>query len=246
MKSESGNIIWFLLVAIALMAALTVVMTRSSDTAGQSGDRELLRIQASQILRTAKGWEQAIGRMSVQEVSADDVSFDTAGMTGYANPNCASDSCSLFKAAGGGQAYEAPDTAWLDAANSAAGFYGSWIVTGKLCVQGIGNQSEAIGTDCSSNNDPSDEDLVLLLPYVRKNLCIELNRQAGIGTPGAAPPADTGDTWAASPQFTGGFADGANIGVGNASLYRKSSGCIEGAGTPASGTYTFYHVLVAR
>ncbi len=246
MKSESGNIIWFLLVAIALLAALTVVMTRSSDTAGQSGDREMLRIQASQILRDAKGWEQAIGRMSVQEISADDISFASSGLTGYTNSNCSGDSCDLFRTAGGAQSYKDPDSAWLDSAQSGESFYGSWIFTGKLCVQGVGNQTEAVGTDCSTNNDPSDEDLAALLPYVRKNLCIELNRQLGVGTAGANPPTDTGDAWAAAPEFTGGFSDGANIGVNNATLYRKPSGCIEGAGTPPSGSYVFYHVLVAR
>ena len=44
MKNESGNALWFILIAIALLAALTVVVTRSSDTVEQSGDVERQRI----------------------------------------------------------------------------------------------------------------------------------------------------------------------------------------------------------
>ena len=239
-SGQSGNALWFLLVAIALLAALTITITRSSDSADQNANVELSRIQASQILRYAKGLEQAVNQMQTRNISANDISFADPGLTGYTNPNCTTDDCKLFKSKGGGQSYVAPSDEWLDGTSS------PWIFTGKLCVQGVGDQTEAIATDCSTNTDGSDEDLVMLLPHVRKGLCIELNKMLGVTNPSGNPPADTGDAWAASPEFVGTFADGANIGVNNAGLYRKASGCIEGAGTPASGTYVFYHVLLAR
>ncbi len=244
--AELGNALWFVLLAIALLAALTMTITHLSDTAEQSGGKEMDRIAASQIMRVAKGWEQAVGQMQTREISANDISFASSGMVGYTNPNCNSTACGFFNTAGGGQTYTAPDTAWLDSNNAAAAFYGQWIVTGKLCVQGVGNLNEAIGADCSMDGDASNEDLVLLLPYVKGSLCREINTLLGITNPGGNPPVDTGDIWASSPQFTGTFANGTNIGVNNIYLYRKPYGCLEGAGTPPAGTYTFYHVLLAR
>ena len=246
MKSESGNVIWFLLLAIALLAALAITITRSSDIAGQNGDVEMTRVQASAILKDAKGVEQAVDRMSMQGVSVGDISFGSSGLSGYANASCADDSCYLYKVAGGGQTYAAPSEAWLDSAQSARPFYGEYLFTGKTCVQGVGNQTEDIATDCSTDGDPANEDLVLLLPYVTESLCMELNTLAGVSNPSGAPPVDTGDVWAASPQFTGVFADGASIGTGNAVLYGKRAGCVEGAGTPPAGAYVFYYVLMAR
>lgn len=245
---QKGNAIWFILLAIALLAALTLAISHFSDTAEQTGNIELDNIQASQILRITKGWDQAVNQMQTHEISANDISFASAGgMAGYANPNCAADNCRFFQTGGGAQTYAAPDTAWLDSINSAAAFYGQWIFTGKLCVQGVGDISEAVGTNC--NTDPAASELAVLLPYVKEGLCIQLNNLLGIPNPGGKPPADTGDIWAASPQFTGTYATGTNIGVGDANLYRKPSGCIEGSGsaaTPPSGTFTFYHVLLAR
>lgn len=239
-SGQSGNAIWFLLVAIALLVALTLAITRSSDTADQNGNIELARIQASQILRYAKGLDQAISQMQMRDISVNDISFDDPGLTGYVNPNCTSDNCKLFKTRGGGQSYTAPPDAWLDGTSAA------WIFTGKLCVQGVGNQTEAIGVDCATSGDAGDEDLVMLLPHVRKSLCVELNKMAGVSNPGGNPPVATGDAWAASPEYVGTFAAGKNIGVNDTNLYRKDTGCIEGNGVPTAGTYVFYHVLVAR
>jgi hypothetical protein len=243
-KNQSGNAIWFILLAIVLLVALTLTITHFSNTAQQTGSTDLERIQASSILRYSKTLEQTIEQMQNHDISVNSLSFDTPEITGYANAACTTDDCKLFKTAGGGQTYQPPDTAWLDQNQSAQAFYGQWIFTGKICVQGVGNYSETIGVSCSAA--ASNSDLVMLLPYVSLGVCLTLNTMAGVANPSGAPPVGTSDAWAASPQFTGTFATGANIGLNDASLFRQQSGCFQGAGTPPGGTYVFYHVLVAQ
>ena len=64
-----------------------------------------------------------------------------------------------------------------------------------------------------------------------------------------APPQDADDAWNGT-TFIGTFANGERIGEtsGGApnALAGREFGCFEGAGTPASGTYTYYQVLMAR
>lgn len=244
-RGESGNVLWFILLAIALLAALTITITHFSDTTHQTGNREMARVQASQILRTAKGWQEAINQMQGREVSANDIDFDDPGLSGYANPNCTSDACKLFKPGGGGQTYAPPDTGWLDASQAARPSYGQWIFTGKLCVQGVGDVTEAIGGNCAANGSAADDELTVLLPYVTMSVCQELNTLLGLAGPGATPPMNTDNPLAAT-RFTGVFADGVNIVAGNAQLYQRPAGCLQNAGGGIAQTYTFYDVLIAR
>jgi hypothetical protein len=245
-QKQEGNAIWFVLLAIALLAALTLAITHFSNTTEQTGNAELENIHASQILRIAKDWDQGVSQMQTREISVNDISFGSAGLSGYANPHCATRSCLLFASSGGGQIYSAPDTSWLDSNNSASPYYGQWIFTGKTCVQGVGDVNESATVSCGGDGDSGNEDLVALLPYVKESLCAELNILLGINNPGGMPPVNGGNIWDSSPEYLGAFADGVGIGASNADLFRKPSGCIGGAGTPPTGTYTFYHVLLPR
>jgi len=219
--NEKGNALWFILLAVGLLAALGIAVTRSSDSTEQSGNIENLRIQASQIMRFSTSLEQTIQQMSQRGVSENDLDFENSvlGAT-YNNPGCdpildpATD-CMIFDVEGGGMSFNAMTQVQ------------NWEITGGYRVQNAGT---------------TDNDLIIQA-RISRNLCTEINRMAGI-TP---PPTDDEDLLDTVP-FVGSFAD-ATVGaidviIGNnaAELAGEYTGCRQNSG----GEFWFYHVLLAR
>lgn len=233
-RGEHGNVIWFLLLAIALLAALTMTLSRGNDTGQQTGDVERSRIDASEVMRYASGLENTIKQMSLRGVSENDLSFENNFVSGYQNPACTDESCKLFETNGGAQSWLEPKSTWLDPSQSAQGMYGEWYITGNVCVEDLGDGSTGCDSDSTLN-----EEMVLFLPWITEALCRQLNNMAGIA---GDPPVETGDAWPASaPKWTGSFGDGAIL-----NQPRSRTGCIEGSGAnaPPNNSYTFYHVLI--
>lgn len=241
--AERGNAIWFILIAIALVAALTITITRSTDTVEQSGDVERERISASNVMSYAKSLDQAVKQMSGRGVSENAISFDVRFLSGYANPSCADSSCKLFEASGGGQNYKVPPSDWLDSTQSAQPSYGEWYIPEALCVAGVGTGDSGCGSDSTNN-----EDLVLVLPWIKRPLCLQINKLSGVNNPGGSPPQIAGDAFVAGYlPFTGSFSsEGGEISDAGGALSGKRGGCFEGNNIPPAGSYHYYYVLIDR
>lgn len=244
-KYEHGNALWFILVAIVLLGALTVLVTRSSSDVDQSGDFERKQIMASQLLRYAKGIEEAVRSMQSRGVSERDISFDNTVVAGYAHTPAAPDDHQIF-GNGGGQTYQVPSTEWLDRNQSANAGYRQWLFTGKLGV-----------ADNSSSTAPRDTSLVMILPYVSREMCIALNRMMRHdGFTGDTPLEDNTSILAdivGLDKFNGEATDYVLVtridGGGTAANYLsgKHAGCVRGSdaggGTPR---YMFFQTLIVR
>lgn len=228
-QSQSGNVIWFILVAIVLLGALTMALSRSGSSVNQSGDSEKSAIVASQLIRYASGLEAAIGRMRLAGIGENEISFDDSALTGYTNTVCNEDRCRLFKPDGGGMRYIAPPSGANDGS--------AWLFTAA-------NNIEGVGEDAGESDEPS-KDLIALLPNVPLGLCKEVNRLNRIDSP---PPADTSKMDIAT-KFTGTFSAGEAINPGGA-VAGKKAGCVQGnqdqANANIAGKYYFYYVLIAR
>lgn len=239
-RTSSGNALWFVLLGLFLLGALTVFLSRSGGSVDQSGNVEQLRIMGSEIFRIAGGIEESIRRMQSAGVSENDLSFD-GGPAGYAD--CGADPCKVFKAAGGGQTYKAPRTTWLDPSASAQALYGTWFLPANACVEGVPS-----GTGCASDSSGSSEDLILILPWIRADLCKQINRDLKVDNPSGNPPMETGSAWSAgNVKFAGTFVDGESIDDAGAALSGKRAGCFAGkSGSVPDGGYHYFHVLIAR
>lgn len=243
-KNSNGNALWLILIMIALLGFLTAVISRSSGTVDQAGSFEQNRISASKILNTAKSLETAVQQLLNNGCSENEISFENSTVSGYTNAGSPSDErCNVFAAAGAGLSYQKPLTQWLDKAQSAQSGYQEWVFTAGNYIVGV-----ETGTDALGDADASNKELAVMLPYVNETLCKALNDLAGVSNPSGAPPQDNG-TAALSPKYTGSFTAGESIqdtASGTDALDGKETGCFEGGGTPATGTYHFYHVLIAR
>lgn len=245
-NAESGNALWFILLAIALLVALTFAITRTSETTEQTGSRDRNRIQATDILRQAKSIEQAVDKMRIAGLSENDISFDNSFISGYANTRCTQgDKCKIFHASGGGLTYKVPDPAWLDTDESSetAPEYGYWYFYGTSCVPNIGTgESGCIASESAT-------DLIVGLPWIREDLCVEINRLAGVDnlTGPVAPPVIAGAAYDDPPaKFTGDYTNEAEIDNAAHNFQRHQSGCFKGDSADPNQGFHFYHVLIAR
>ncbi|MEM7618766.1 MAG: hypothetical protein AAF244_05250 [Pseudomonadota bacterium] len=157
---QRGNVLWLIMVAIVLLGAVTMVLTRSGTTVDQSGDVEQQRIRAGKILRYAKSLESGIQNMRLRGISESEISFenpDTA--TDYKNADCddAADrnfpDCLLFDVQGQGLLYTDPYAGVNDGSE--------WIFTG---ANNVGSTADPIGTTAARTGN----DLVMLLPSSSK------------------------------------------------------------------------------
>jgi hypothetical protein len=228
-SSEQGNALWFILIAIVLLGALTVLLTRSGGNVSQSGDVEQSRIKVSSLMRYAKGLETAIDQMKIAGVSENQISFkNSLTATDYTNANCTTPDCEVFSSAGGGQTYRIP-------ANMNDGSH--WIFTG---ANNVGTTAGPIGTTAAGTGN----DLIMLLPGIPAELCVQINRDLDVGTPGTIPQ----DAAITTTAFTGSYAASLTILEGDAALVQlnnKTAGCFTDL-TPNPDINYFYFVLLAR
>ncbi len=244
LRAEDGNVIFMVLIAIALLAALAFSVTRSGRTSASMSQEDAI-MAANQIMDYADSIDNAVQLTMVNGTTPELISFQNDIIAGYTNGSAA-DINKIFKTVGGGAAYQAPDTDWLDSAQSAQGFYGQWYFPANTCVPYIGRGA----TDCNSDGDDNEE-VVMILPYIKLDICLALNKKLDIDNCAADDPCDdNGEMWpGGNTKFTGAFADSQSIyPAAGSELLHKTAGCLEGSGTvnQPAGTYHFFKVLVAR
>lgn len=248
---EKGSALWFILIAVVLLGLLSMILSRGGSSSDQTGNFEQLRVQASEIIRYAKSIEAAVQEMQFRNISESDISFENAtSTTDYTNSNCDTSAdrsypgCLIFNVEGAGLTYKTPNTKWLASANSAETYYGDWLFTGDICIPGVEE-----GSDSSCNAATANMELMIILPYISQTLCNHINSFVEAPVTSGTPPADDSNAWTdGASEFTGSFGANAHVLADDplADLEDNYTGCFEGGGTPASGTYHFYHVIKAR
>ncbi len=229
--NSSGNAIWFILLAIVLIGALTMTLSRGGSSVDQSGDFERARVIVTQMMRYAKGLEVAVQNMQMRGISESDISFENAvTTTDYSHANCDSATrkeCLVFHVEGGGMTYQAPPSRAASATE--------WIFTGDI---NVGSTAGPVGTTAAATGN----DLLIVLEGVRKAVCIQLNREVDVDNPGGDPPVDT--TGVSYGAYGGSFSGNKVLeGDPGTDLNRKRTGCYYDDGTDK---YYFYHVLLVR
>ena len=245
---NSGNVLFLILIAVALFAALSYAVTNSSR-GGSSASKETTAIAASQIIQYATSLEKAMLRMKlINKCRDEEISFETPELTGYTNNNSPDDdSCHLFELAGGEAPYVAPNADWLDETYSAQPRYGEIFFPRLLCVRGAGYVEG--GQDCWTVDSATD--LIMFIPYLKREICVQINQKLGLYTTPEDPPQATNNLWDSfgGPEFRGDYTAGRTL---NTSLTDKNKqsfgGCFEGGDglIPSAGTYHYYQVLLVR
>lgn len=223
--SQSGNVLWFILIAVALLGLLTMVLSRSGTTVDQSGNVEQTRIKAGEVLRYAKGLELALDQLRLNGCSENELSFENNTDPNYTNPNAPADeSCHVFSTRGAGQTWREFYDQDLNNTSSATVFSSAFAI-------------ENVGT--------SRQELIVFM-RVSPSVCAEINRSMDIDDTDPDDISTLGNFEDWNLYFTGDFstlvytiADGTDA----AELDGKLAGCLI---EPANENYVAFQTLIAR
>ncbi len=217
--SEHGNVFLFVLMGVALFAALAITVSRGmrSQTTTTMSERDAT-LAAADIISYAQRVERGVARVRRKNASENDISFENGIVAGYTNAGCTNNRCLIFHTSGGSINWQAPP----EGANDGS----AWIFTGSTCIADIGTGPTGCDGDTTSN-----EELIIVLPNLNQTVCETINKKLGL----SATLSDTGGG-ASSTKFTGTFADGTEIIIGSP----EKTACFSNSG------FHFYYVLLER
>lgn len=221
---QRGNVIFYILLFIALFAALGFAVTQGSRSGGSQITRERSALAATEILDYANAVKRVIQELKINGCSDTEINFENSTLVGYENTNAPSDNaCDVFHPKGGGLRYQEFTIDNFDNNYSGQSDYQDLIFTGNIAVEDVGSAAQ---------------DLVLIIPYIQASICAEMNNTLGIGT--TIPI----DIYTAS-QFTGTYSASANPGIGDDDtlLENRLSFCAQ---RESVTWYYFGQVLIAR
>jgi hypothetical protein len=235
MNRQSGNALWFILVAIALLGLLGAMLMRTSSQTEETGEADRLSVAVSQLLRYTSSVTASVQNMLMRGVSESEISFandlyqecdgDPIQAAGH-NPNCTTEDCEVFGLGGGLQALETP----------------SALLTDDACLRWKAG-SVAINTRTVADVGTAKADLVLEVFDLTEEACVTINRLAKISMTGGEPPEDE-EGIGGTDIFTGDYAVATStIGDEATELAGKKTFCLH---RPSDDTYHMYTVLIAR
>lgn len=239
-QKEKGNVLFLILIAVALFAALSYVVTQSTRSGGGSTEREKNILSGAQMTQYPTALRTAIIRMVLSGVAAENIKFNAPASFGSISVNQL-----VFHPQGGGASYQMGPQE-LSATNSGQL---QWYYNGSFYVPGVGMDTGG------------GQEIIAFLPGISQGICNQVNEELGISlgtcTPdvtGGTIPAAAADDTLVKTQMVNAYtipttmtpiqcAGAASPTNGNAFL-RQSSGCFYKTTAPAQ--YVFYSVLLER
>ncbi len=257
----AGNAYIIILVLIALLAALTLTISRMGQTTSGDVSQEQASAIATKLMRQASSMGNAVNGLIAKGCSISQISFENSAVSGYANILSPADkSCRLFDGAGAGMAWPTIPSGANNGSN--------WVFPRNTSVVGVGIERET-GAFCASNC----QDLVMVLPRVNLSVCQAINLAAGVRTSySAAPPqvinsydlyykfattyaGPSVDTYSSADTSTGIQLQAPGAPMRSTALFDKKAGCFEASAgykdetntsQSGAGVYMFYQVLYER
>ena len=245
MRYSRGNILFLILIGVALFGALAYAVTQGSRGGGK-GDisDEQADIAASQAIQMADDIATAVSRLQIVRGCEDDefdfaedvtVSFSDGTTLLYPeghNSNAPTNGrCSIFKPEGAGVIAKAlPSEITINSQSAGQAIIGGW---GPVVVDLAG-----VGSD-------TQNDLVIYLPYIKEEVCVKINEKLGITNPGGSPPVEP--RGGGIRLYDGILSATATHGDDVADLYGKNAYCIfVPSGWPDDHDFAFIRLLIAR
>lgn len=244
-KGERGNVLFLILIAVALFAALSYAVTQSTRSGGGDASNETNLISSAQLTQYPAGVRTAVVRMLIGGISMDQLyfnspsSFDVAGTN---NINTDEDRRrAVFHPMGGGAVFaQIPTEVMTSSATSR-----DWIFTADYEIDRIGT---------SVAGSPGGNDLIAFLPEMTFNMCRKMNEEVGIGLDGSEVPT-AGISAANVPSYaTHNMVKGKSPAIANevdriegTHFAGQPFGCFRVDGTSGStARHVYYHVLIEQ
>ncbi len=227
-SQEDGNVLFLILIAVALFAALSYAVTSSTRSSGGNASSETNKISSAQIAQYPASISTAIVRMIISGIDADEIRFNRPSEFSTLD----SSSIGVFHPQGGGATYvPAPDDIMV------SGNPGQWVFNAELEVPDV------------STSGVGGNDIIAYLVGIKQSICSKINDEYGMGTTIPVLSADR------SSQYTSRMYDDGNtdyvmpttdvpdIDDGSGSFDGQPFGCFQNGG---AGDYVYYHVVLER
>ncbi|MFP4314071.1 MAG: hypothetical protein ACLFR0_07070 [Alphaproteobacteria bacterium] len=222
-KNESGNVLFYILIAVALIAALSFAVSSSDRGSMGQIDNERARLLSSEMLEYSSNVATAVNQLKLRGCSDTQISFQnatsTADYTNTGNPT-GDNTCHVFHISGAGLQFR-------DAPVGASDLAESILFDGNMEIENIGMTA----------GDASSSELLLIYRDIGQNVCEAINDLLGLSS---LSPTDTALDFVA---FQGTYAYANTIGDEDAALDGMRAGCVQ---ETTGSTYNFYRVLIAR
>lgn len=237
-QKERGNVLFLILIAVALFAALSYVVTQSTRSGGGSTEREKNILSGAQMTQYPTALRTAIIRMVLSGVAAENIKFNAPASFGSISVNQL-----VFHPQGGGASFQMGPQELSATNNSQL----PWFFNGSFYVPGI-------GMDTAGGNE-----IIAFLPGISQGICKQVNEELGVNLGACTPDVTGGEIPAANlaqasieAQMIDNYVlpaaiqtplacDGAS--AANNAFLRQSAGCFH---TTTPSRYVFYSVLLER
>ncbi len=227
-NQEKGSILFYILIAVALFAALSYTVSQMMRGGADLGAQNKT-VLVDDLLDYSRSLKETIQTLRIMnECQEDEISFERSPFDGsdtpYVNASAPSDfSCHVFHPQGGGIGNANP----LEDISAS-----SYVFTGVFGVTDIGSDSNA--------------ELTMILRGISAETCRLINEKIGVAAPQTDEMPNTNfitSTFQGSYSLDGGV--GSNIGTGNAIYDNTPIGCFYEDNATA-GEYIFYQLLIPR
>jgi hypothetical protein len=255
-QAESGNVLFLILIAVALFAALSYAVTSSTRSGGSSSSEERSLISSAQLTQYPAGIRTSLVRMVIDGIDAEEFYFNPPSE--FDCPSADDAICdeddderdeqrSVFHPAGGGAAYQRSQPEVM-----ANGKQGRWVFTSAWEI-------EDIGTGDGPGGERRGNDIIAMLPGVAAGVCRRINEQLGIdvdeGTDNDGDGIPAGTANGVEPDLDDHTMNKENPGImeeedviGEGAFDGQAYGCFDlsDSNPPGDGPYVYYHVLIER
>ena len=235
-QSEKGNVLFLILIAVALFAALSYAVTQSSRTGGGATDGEANLVNSAQVTQYPASVRTAIVRMIIGGTDVTQLEFNAPSEYGSLTET----SYGVFHPSGGGATHVTAPPEVMQSNNQ-----GQWVFSSDYAIEFIGT---------------TENDIIALLPGISTSICERLNTELGV--PSATDTGGDGDSVGVGPTTLPVLAthtmDSGNSGIGTAAngvaaffidgdFSGQPFGCYDQDDTTESaGELVYFHVLVER
>lgn len=239
LNKESGNVLFLILIAVALFAALSYAVTQSTRSGAGSTDREQSLLGSASLTQYPTALRTAVVRMLLSGIDVKDVAFnDPANFSGV------SENYLVFHPDGGGAVYQQPPGDVMS-----GGATGTWYHNTNYYIPGIGR----------SGATADAADLIAFLPGINTPSCQRVNTQMGVNpTAGGCVPNDNqipriavseelieSNRTYTLPATQGDTITGATLLNCGEAFTAKATGCFEDSTADGLGN-VFYSVIIER
>lgn len=221
---EKGNVLFLILIAVALFAALSYAVTQSTRSGSNDSSGETNLINSAQITQYPASVRTALVRMIIGGTPLDTpITFNTpSDFTSTINTD-PKRRVNAFHPRGGGATYMLAPGDVMDSGNP-----GTWYFNANFDIPNIG--TSGVGGN----------DLIAFLPGVSKGICDKVNSEHGISSTPAWNVTDADVTESIEDGDTLPTTDQDDF---DSALAGQPFGCFNDS---SSLGYVYYHVLIER